>query len=223
MPRQRNLHKWGAEVEFGYLCGRTTHHLFMSHPAQRKFCRHVRKLFPQHFSRVSVVDIGSLDINGNVRRMFSRSNYIGIDVFDGENVDVVGCAHEVLPEVHEEIRRCIEGHYRGWCEISLPCIDTIVSCEALEHDKHFRQTLAAMYNHLRIGGLMLITCAGDGRAEHGTSEHRPCDSPGTNDYYKNVSNEMFAEILPPKLVKTYHLRQIDGDLQFYGIKKNPTP
>jgi hypothetical protein len=193
----------------------------MSHPAQRKFCRNVRRSHPEYFSCLNkIVDVGSLDINGNNRGLFSRrAYYVGIDVFPGKNVTVVGVAHSIIPAVHEDIRRKIESHYRGWCEIPLPCIDVMISTEALEHDKHIEFTLRSMYAYLRPGGLMLITCASDGRPEHGTSQHRPQDSPGTNDYYRNVSNEMFSEILSPDQFRVYHLAQFDGDLQFYGIKK----
>lgn len=191
----------------------------MSHPAQRKFCKQVKKLYPQHFKRVNVIDVGSLDINGNNRYLFSKSYYVGVDVVAGKNVDVVGPAHTVLhtlkPQLvkqhvwNPDLKRIEPGSL----------FDTIISTEALEHDKHLSITLVSMYDKLIHGGLLLITCAGKGRPEHGTTAHHPESSPGTNDYYQNVSNEMFSFILSADLFKVYHLAQVDGDLQFYGIKK----
>lgn len=191
----------------------------MSHPAQRKFCKQVKKLYPQHFKRVNVIDVGSLDINGNNRYLFSKSYYVGVDVVAGKNVDVVGPAHTVLhtlkPQLvkqhvwNPDLKRIEPGSL----------FDTIISTEALEHDEHFCFTVYHSYTKLRPGGLLLITCAGDGRPEHGTAAHHPEASPGTNDYYANVSNDVFSTMLPPSFFTVYHLAQVGGDLQFYGIKK----
>ncbi len=194
----------------------------MSHPAQRKFCKMVRRLFPDHFRNVSVVDVGSLHINGNNRGLFRQSTVNGIDVIKGRNVDLVGKAHEVIPNL-TPIKVInwygLNPFYPKRKMIVQKSFDTIISTEALEHDSTWVDTLDAIYKAVRPGGLILITCAGDGRAEHGTSKVRPQDSPGTNDYYKNVSNEMFAGIYQPSMFKDYYLRQFNTDLQFYGIKK----
>jgi len=76
-----------------------------------------------------------------------------------------------------------------------------------------------MYNTLKPGGLLIVTAGGDGREEHGTSENHSWCSPATNDYYLNISNQMFASVLKPEMFKVYHLGQVNKDLQFFGIKK----
>jgi hypothetical protein len=76
-----------------------------------------------------------------------------------------------------------------------------------------------MYRNLLPGGLMIVTAGGDDRPEHGTTEHSPTCSPATNGYYCNISNDMFADALPPDLFTTYFVRQKNNDFQFYGIKK----
>lgn len=174
----------------------------MAHPAQKTFCKSVKKKLQKYFKRKVVVDIGSLDINGSNKYLFSNCVYTGVDVIKGKNVDIVMKGHEYL-------------HYM---KDTIP-IDVVISTEALEHDKSYELSLHWMYHALKPGGLLLITCAGDGREEHGTTTHAPDMSPGTNDYYKNVSNEMFAEILQPDMFTIYHLEQNNTDLQFYGIKK----
>lgn len=190
----------------------------MSHKAQRIFCRQVKKLFPRHFKNVNVIDVGSKDINGNNRRLFSRSHYIGIDLSEGKNVDVVGRAHLVIPG----LQRVLSPN-AVWSP-DTPRIeyedkfDTIISTECLEHDKFINQTLLAMYSKLKKGGLLVITCAGDGQPEHGTAQYSPDASPDTNDYYATVSNHILSGILHPLGFKVYHLVQVEGDLQFYGIK-----
>jgi hypothetical protein len=78
-----------------------------------------------------------------------------------------------------------------------------------------------MYHHLKPNGLLLITAGGDGRPEHGTINHYPGVSPGTNDYYCNISNEMFLGVLHPLLFTSFFIRQDkpNCDFQFFGIKK----
>lgn len=194
----------------------------MSHPAQRKFCRQIRRKFRSHFINANIIDCGSLDINGNNRWLFRRNlfnwkginSYVGIDILLGDNVDILGHTHDVLPRI-----------------MSLPMaffiqkkgkpvwpIDVVISTEMLEHDRHWKKSIQAMYDILRPGGLLLITAGGDGRMEHGTSMHVPVDSPATLDYYCNISNEMFESVLPNHLFEHYIIRQTNGDFQFAGIK-----
>jgi SAM-dependent methyltransferase len=195
----------------------------MSHPAQIKFCKSVKKLYPQHFRRVNVIDVGSLDINGSNRYLFSRSHYIGIDLHEGKNVDVIGHAHNVIPVLEPKMepyqRKTIWNPDLTRIEYT-EFFDTVISTECLEHDQYFNLTLIEMYKKLRPGGLMLITAGGVGRQEHGTSRDRPELSPFTNDYYLNLDNGMFVDVLDPDLFDVYHLAQVDNDLQFYGIKKS---
>lgn len=180
----------------------------MSHKNQRDFCKSVRRKYSQYFYRIKVLDVGSLDINGNNKYLFRnaifpfiKSDYLGIDIVKGKNVHCVTKA----------------------CDFLLPIVnyyDTIISTEMLEHDKTWKESLIFMYQAVKPGGLLLITCAGDGREEHGTTKHHAWTSPGTNDYYCNISNEMFSNILKPKMFTIYHLEQNNTDLQFYGFKKN---
>lgn len=184
----------------------------MAHKQQKRFCKSVLNKYPEMFWRKNVIDVGSLDINGNNRYLFSRFNYIGIDIVAGKNVDRVGLAKDVLKEIKEQY----DYHHSG-----LVTVDTIISTEMLEHDSTWKESLTAMYDLLRPGGLLLITAAGDGRREHGTTAHTPGDSPGTLDYYCNISNQMFASVLPAVLFSTYYLNQSpeNCDMQFFGIKK----
>ena len=42
----------------------------MAHPEQVNFLNALKRRFPEKFNKPSVVDIGSLDINGNTRFLF---------------------------------------------------------------------------------------------------------------------------------------------------------
>lgn len=197
----------------------------MSHPAQIKFCKEIRRRYREHFIYANIIDCGSRDINGGNRWLFRRNletwnlkginRYTGIDIAFGKNVNVVGRAHEVLPQLQPYLQQTWKSEVRDkpfWP------IDVVISTEMLEHDLYWDKSLLAMYEILRPGGLLLITAAGDGRMEHGTHMSYPDKSPETLDYYRNISNEMFTGILSETLFSEYDIRQTNGDFQFAGIK-----
>lgn len=171
------------------------------HKEQKQFCRKVKAKYWKKFLFSRVFDIGSLDVNGTNRYLFLRPRYKGIDIVNGKNVDIVGRAKDVLPGLGQA--------------------DVVISTEMLEHDATWRESLIAMYHATKSGGLLIVTAAGVGRREHGTHEHSPQDSPGTNDYYQNMDFAMFSSMLPPYFFKEYYLNHDDrqNDFQFYGIKK----
>lgn len=175
------------------------------HKEQKDFCKKVKRKFWLRFINSYVIDVGSQDINGSNKYLFMFCKYTGIDLCDGKNVDQVGRAKDVLP--------------------TLRPADIVISTEMLEHDNEYCESLKAMYKALKPGGLMLITAAGEGRPEHGTTATSPENSPGTTDYYKNMTHGMFSSILGPELFKEYYLNhdEVQHDFQFYGIKKTPKP
>jgi len=181
----------------------------LSHKEQRDFCINVKKIFPQFFKNTKILDIGSLDINGNNKIYFSNSEYIGIDLNNGKNVDIVCRAHEYpIPEKK---------------------FDVVISTECFEHDMHLSKTIPHIIKLLKVGGLFIFTCATTGRKEHGTRNSSKHDSPftyemkdGWEEYYKNVTEEMIKNIINVELVfSKYKFSTIKkrGDLQFWGVKK----
>ncbi|MCP4568380.1 MAG: methyltransferase domain-containing protein [FCB group bacterium] len=173
----------------------------MSHTEQRRFCERVKEKFPDDFTGGLVLDVGSLDINGSNRGLFTDCSYVGIDLTKGENVDVVCSAHE-----HK-------GQY-----------DTIISTEAFEHDPNIGESLNNIVaNLLKPGGLFVFTCARDGRPEHGTTKSKPYDSPATNDYYLNLSEKLIRELIDIELYFgddfKFSANSDPNDLYFVGRKK----
>jgi len=168
------------------------------HAAQQKFCEHVKGMYPERFENKKVLDSGSLDINGNNRYLFTDCDYTGLDIGKGPNVDVVCPTHLYLDGALEQF-------------------DTIISTEQLEHDKHWRGSVRRMMELLRPRGLLLITCAGLGRGEHGTAANTPQDSPYTTDYYHNVVEEELAEVLRERFWATSLTNQTGVDVRAYGV------
>lgn len=169
------------------------------HQSVTNFVQSVKDRFPQHFQDCSVLEVGSRYINGTVRTMFRRCDYLGLDLAPGPLVDAIW---HVADFVHSgDSKR-----------------DTVISCEALEHDSRWKESLQAMLDLTKPGGLLVITCAGPGRPEHGTHKADPTSSPATLDYYGNVDEDMFWSALRKTDFSDWRLKVADGDLNFWGVK-----
>lgn len=172
------------------------------HTAVERFIKQVRREFPYKFRNKRVLEVGSHNINGSPRKYFWFCNYTGVDITDGNGVDIRG--------VFSQVRHMLRDDYQ-----------TVISTEMLEHDSAWKESLFLMYNLLENKGLLIITCAGPHREEHGTSRAYGHCSPDTQDYYRNISKKDFIKVLPPELFSVYRLQYANGmeDLQFYGRKK----
>jgi len=180
----------------------------MAHQEQVDFCLSVKDRFPELFKNATVVDIGSLDINGNNRYLFDNCNYVGIDIGEGKNVDIVSKGHEFTVTSK---------------------VDIVISSECFEHDQYWDKTIKNIVeNLLKKGGMFLFTCATTGRAEHGTRKANAGCSPltaitnGWEDYYLNLTEEdirtaididaYFAEY-------EFFVNTISCDLYFWGLRR----
>jgi hypothetical protein len=177
----------------------------MAHPEQKEFCLKVKSFLTSHFENKNVLDVGSLDINGCNRYLFDNSNYIGIDVGAGKNVDIVSKAHEF---------NALDSTY-----------DTIISTECFEHDMYYDLSIKNIIRMLKSDGLFLFTAATTGRAEHGTNRTSPADAPlltgSWSDYYKNITEDDIRNVIDVDVVfkeYTFEVNNISHDLYFYGIK-----
>lgn len=170
------------------------------HPNIREFVEEVRDRYPRRFCGAAVLEVGARNVNGSVRDLFEDCDCIGLDLVPGEGVDLVCHAREFVRP----------GEF-----------DTVISTEALEHDRHWRDSLRQMAENLTPGGLLVVTCAGPGRQEHGTTEHEPDDSPATNDYYQNLRIADVAPVLPcdefDRLRLAYERDR--QDLVCWGVKR----
>lgn len=178
----------------------------MAHKTMQEYISSIKDKFPSYFNDVRVLDIGSLDINGNNRIYFNNSNYTGVDIGEGKNVDVISLGHE----------------YR-----SDEKFDVVITTELLEHDIFWKKTFLNGFDLLNNYGLYIFTCAGYGRPEHGTAKTDPNSSPFTSEikywenYYENRTIKDFVNILD--FEENFHecsFQYIPGDLYFYGIKKS---
>jgi SAM-dependent methyltransferase len=119
-------------------------------------CGHVR----------AVLEIGARNVNGTIRDHFPRvGDYLGIDVVDGPDVDLVADGATYTPP-HP--------------------VDLVVCCEVLEHSAHAQAIVAHALSLLPPGGHLIVTCAAPDRAPHSAVDGGQL-RPG--EYYRNVSRD----------------------------------
>ena len=182
------------------------------HKEATDFVEFVKSILINYFTNKTVLDVGSGDINGNNKYLFTNCDYNGNDVINAPNVTIVSRTKD-LP---------FENNY----------FDTIISTECFEHDPTYKESLNKIYNMLKPNGLFCFTCAGFGRPEHGTRRTTPQDSFGTignqedmYDYYKNLLIKDVNDVLDLDnnfdVWQSYY-NSSSKDLYFLGIKKDKT-
>lgn len=99
---------------------------------------------------LKVLDVGSYDVNGNYREIFETKGieYIGLDMEQGPNVDIVP-----------------KNTYK-WEELKTDEFDIVVSGQALEHIEFFWKTMEEIVRVTKKDGIICII------APNGFSEHR---------------------------------------------------
>lgn len=178
----------------------------MSHQAQQAFFAELAAERPQAFTNCRVLEVGSLNINGTIRKHFSGCDYTGVDLGPGPGVDLV-CEGQNLTFP--------DGHF-----------DTTVSAECFEHNPYWAETFGNMVRMTRSGGLVAFSCASTGRPEHGTTRAHPDNSPLTIsagwDYYRNLTEQDFIDAHPvtssfSDWQFTYNPEAFD--LYFWGVRR----
>lgn len=101
---------------------------------------------PEEFINRRVLEIGSLDVNGNVRDLFHNTSFVGVDWKEGKNVEVVSLAHET----HFEER-----------------FNTLLSMNHLEHDPYWEKSLDHNLQYLSPGALLYIRWGTEKSQRHG--------------------------------------------------------
>ena len=175
----------------------------MPHAEKIQFVSYVRSLFPHLFARSSVIEIGSLDINGSVRELFDNGEYTGVDLAEGPNVDLVALGHET---------HLAENSY-----------DVAVSAGCFENNPFWREAFSEMCRLARE--LVVVTAATHGRPEHGTKATTPEDSPFTADrggFYRTLGVEDLASLDLNQFFTEYEISNslTTNDIYFWGLLKS---
>lgn len=162
----------------------------MAHRQQRDWLSQVKQEFPELFTDQDVLEVGSLDINGTVRDFFEGGSFLGCDVGLGPGVDLIANGEDLNFPDDE--------------------FDVAISAECFEHNPEWQATFANMHRMARTA--VIVTCASDGRPEHGTARSSPGSSPLTTgwNYYKNLNEDDFEQAF-----------NLDTMFKFYEFQYNP--
>lgn len=95
--------------------------------------------FARQMPPSTLLDVGSRDINGCLRTVFSDHEYTGLDITAGRNVDVV-----------------VADHY-DWQELQGRQFDAVISGQCLEHCQFPWRTAAEILRHCKLDGIIAIT------------------------------------------------------------------
>ena len=114
----------------------------MHNSAYKNTEKFYHKYCVENIKNKKILDVGSYSVNGNVRPIFERGQYIGVDMEMGPNVDVVANANNLPFEKNS--------------------FDIIVSISCFEHDDMFWVTFLEMCRVLNEGGYMYINAPSNG-------------------------------------------------------------
>jgi predicted SAM-dependent methyltransferase len=102
----------------------------------------VQKFLKDYGGFKDILDVGSMDINGNVKGLFPPGWYKGIDMREGPNVDIVMNSHDLVKKFGPK------------------SFDVVICFDTLEHDEKFWITVSQMKKVLRSGGWLLMGAPG---------------------------------------------------------------
>ena len=101
-----------------------------------------RSLTPAEVAGASVLEVGSLDVNGSVRPLLEQqrpARYVGADIFPGRGVDVLCPAERLVERFGED------------------AFDVVISTELIEHVRDWRVVISNLKRVVKPGGLLLVT------------------------------------------------------------------
>lgn len=115
-----------------------------SYEKMESFCQ--KHLGGRETERLQIYDLGSQDVNGSYRPLFSEPSwrYTGVDMASGKNVDLI-----------------LRKPY-AWKEVASKSADVVISGQAFEHIQFFWITMLEIARVLKPGGVCCILAPSSG-------------------------------------------------------------
>ena len=79
----------------------------MAHLQQLTFVKTISEHLTKDYRNVKILEIGSYDVNGSIRKFFLNSEYIGVDLIDRPFVDIISDGHLIN---HKIINMTLQFH-----------------------------------------------------------------------------------------------------------------
>lgn len=146
--------------------------------------------------KLEAVEFGARDINGSIQPLFPNAKWTGVDIAEGERVDVVADA-------------ATYSHPRP--------VDLVVCCEVFEHTTEWREIIRNAYRILGDGGVAIFTCAGRNRPSHSAVDGLAV-KPG--EFYANVDEGDLLKVMQDAGFTEIRVEWLPnpGDVRAYGVK-----
>lgn len=145
---------------------------------------------------MSILELGSRDVNGSPRQMFPGVRYVGVDIADGPGVDIVADASTWQPT---------------------RTFDLVISMEVFEHTDVWPQILHTAFAALKPGGTVIVTAAGPERAPHSAVDGAELRA---GEFYENVDPDRLGEVMCDVGFETIDVETnpAAGDVYATGVK-----
>lgn len=114
----------------------------MHHSAYINAEKFYHKYCENNIENKKILDVGSYDVNGTMKPIFKKGQYIGLDMEQGPNVDIVGVSHDI-PFPNNDF-------------------DVVISSSCFEHDDMFWISFQEMCRVLKPEGYMYIQAPSNG-------------------------------------------------------------
>ena len=121
------------------------------HQGNREWLTHAQTRFGQWSS---ILELGSLDINGTARSILRGDLYIGVDRVAGPGVDVVCDAEHTQFDLDRQF-------------------DCLLCTSVLEHTPRWREILTHNLQWLRYDGVLLLSWGAEGNQHHAPEPWKP--------------------------------------------------
>ena len=116
------------------------------HTNNHSWLKDLQAKYPDSFNGVKVLDLGSLDVNGSCKQYFNNCKYVGVDLEDGKNVDIVSKNTETKFRKNQ--------------------FDTLISFNCFEHDFDWKDSIVHNMKWLKSGGMFFAEFGAEGCPVH---------------------------------------------------------
>ena len=170
------------------------------HGANFEFLDEIKLKYPEYFSNCKVLEIGSCTSWNNkppaFESYFDNCEYTGIDIIEGEGVDIVVRAQDaVFPKKH---------------------FDTILCFSVFEHDPDWKTALSHNLSFVKDDGMLFLAWGANGNRPHKPYPFKEVSEQEFLDFVKTLPVEVIKSFFERTRYKGY---AIGGYVAILKVKR----